>query len=487
MYALNISGIQKKGGEKMTANRSDLQNRIRTWADRVLTDRLMAELAFLLIPAIVIPLVFSLSTVSILIFDVASKAIVGVFVLEYVLKLIGAESRLKFVINPWRILDLLIILLAGIDFIPSLPIKGWRGSPILRLLRLARVFVATGRTIKGVASQKTDAIPKATDSPLKYRIYSEKENISEASREEVNRGMAEHRKIWIDVQGIASNQIVAISEIFDIPENILESKMFRNSFPSIDNFKEYSIITLWNNRCSDMSHLISKDEGKSPRVLIIWTNTYIATLSDSPHEFVEHFVSQGIPSLQESFSRRALYSILEMRIKEDKSILQVLEQEVAELEENSSQLKPPKFLEKTFQLKKPLQQEGYNLRRFLQMMKNIHESKTMLAEISDESRSQFRVLLNEAEALNDYCQNIQEDMKSLIELQINKVSFDLNRVMRFLAVISCLALIPTIIGGLLGQNLIGQPFKISIGEIFFFVFFSMLIGLYIFFRKGWLK
>jgi Mg2+ and Co2+ transporter CorA len=59
--------------------------------------------------------------------------------------------------------------------------------------------------------------------------------------------------------------------------------------------------------------------------------------------------------------------------------------------------------------------------------------------------------------------------------------------MKILAVITCLALVPTIIGGLLGQNLMDQPYNITIHEIFFFVISLMLIGLYIFYRKGWLR
>jgi Mg2+ and Co2+ transporter CorA len=476
-----------KDTEKMTLTLSERQIRIRSWADRVLSDRFMTELAFLLIPTIVIPLVINLSAVSILIFDVINKAIVILFVVEYVLKLVSAESRSKYIIDPWRILDLLIILLATIDFIPSLPINGWRASPILRLLRLARVLSAAGRTMTGVVSHKARGIPQENKYDLQYHIFMENRDIHNASLEEVKRALAEERNVWIDVEGIDPSQLSTLSKCFGLDEDILKSKLFGNSFPSFDKINEKSIITYWNNKCPDISHIFSKDEGKPPRVLIICTDTYLASLSESPNDFDEHVARQNIPFLHESFSMRALYSILKMRIEEDADILQAYGQKFVEFEEKSGQLRPPKFLEETFQLKKVLQQEGYKLRHFFQMMKNIHKSKAMLPEISDESRSHFGNLLNETEALHDYCQNIQEDMKSLIELQVNRVSFNLNRVMRFLAVISCMALIPTIIGGLLGQNLLGQPFNISLGEIFFFVFFGMSIALYIFYRIGWLK
>jgi Mg2+ and Co2+ transporter CorA len=471
----------------MKSNPSPRRIEVRAWADRVFSDRLMTELALLLIPAIVIPLVFQVSAVSKAIFGWLNAGIIVVFVVEYALKLVIAESRWRFVRNPWRVLDLMIILLAAVDFIPILPIKGWRASPMLRLLRLARVFAATGRTMKGVAPRDIEPCREAIRAPARFRLFSEKDGMRESSPEEVETALAGRRDVWVDIQGIRTDDLAALSRIFGIPKDILESNLFRHSFPNIDHIRGSSIVTLWNNRWTDAACGPAKDEGETPRVLIIGTAAYLATLSVSPNSFVDTFAARDVSFLRESFSLRALHSIFKQRIEEDKTILQALEQEVAKLEESSGGQKSPKFLEKSFLLKKPIQREGYNLRHFCQVLRKIDEREIQLPGLVDESRTHFVILHNEAESLNDYCQNIREDLKSLIDLQINKVSFDLNRVMRFLAVISCLALIPTIIGGLLGQNVLGQPFKVSLLEIFFFVFFLMLIGLYIFYRKGWLK
>ncbi len=84
-------------------------------------------------------------------------------------------------------------------------------------------------------------------------------------------------------------------------------------------------------------------------------------------------------------------------------------------------------------------------------------------------------------------QNIKDSLISLIELHINTVSYDMNKVMKVIAVITCLGLIPSIIGGLLGENLADNPYPVTIYEIFFMVFSLMLLGIYIFFKKGWLR
>jgi Mg2+ and Co2+ transporter CorA len=59
--------------------------------------------------------------------------------------------------------------------------------------------------------------------------------------------------------------------------------------------------------------------------------------------------------------------------------------------------------------------------------------------------------------------------------------------MRILAVITSLGLIPSIINGLFGENLIDSPYSMTITEIFFLEISIMLLAGYAFYRHGWLK
>ncbi len=63
----------------------------------------------------------------------------------------------------------------------------------------------------------------------------------------------------------------------------------------------------------------------------------------------------------------------------------------------------------------------------------------------------------------------------------------MNKVMKVIAVITCLAVIPSTIGGLLGVNLDEGTFPIRLVEIFFIVFSLMLLGAYAFYKMDWLK
>jgi Mg2+ and Co2+ transporter CorA len=59
--------------------------------------------------------------------------------------------------------------------------------------------------------------------------------------------------------------------------------------------------------------------------------------------------------------------------------------------------------------------------------------------------------------------------------------------MRLLAAVTAIALIPTVIGGLLGMNLKEAPWTVSLAQVAFITLLLMLGVLYAFMAKGWLR
>ena len=59
--------------------------------------------------------------------------------------------------------------------------------------------------------------------------------------------------------------------------------------------------------------------------------------------------------------------------------------------------------------------------------------------------------------------------------------------LKLLAVVSFLGLIPSVVGGLLGMNVDGNPWSVTLGQVSFGVAMAMAVSLYVFAVKGWLK
>ncbi len=62
--------------------------------------------------------------------------------------------------------------------------------------------------------------------------------------------------------------------------------------------------------------------------------------------------------------------------------------------------------------------------------------------------------------------------------------------MKKIAAITCLAIIPAVIGGILGVNLSalskqGDGFPLNISDVIFLICFLMVLGVYAFFKMDW--
>ena len=62
---------------------------------------------------------------------------------------------------------------------------------------------------------------------------------------------------------------------------------------------------------------------------------------------------------------------------------------------------------------------------------------------------------------------------------MSTVSFQMNRLMKLLAVVTALGLIPATIGGLLGMNVLGAPWPFTLPQVIFIVVLTVVITLYI--------
>ena len=66
-------------------------------------------------------------------------------------------------------------------------------------------------------------------------------------------------------------------------------------------------------------------------------------------------------------------------------------------------------------------------------------------------------------------------------------SYEMNKVMRVIAVITCLALIPSLVSGLLGMNVLGVPIPVHVWQIVSMTFIMMGCVAWIFYKLGWMR
>lgn len=464
---------------------SGLRHKLREPVYKVFTDHLMIVLALLLIPTIFLPFLFTFSQFMLDFFKLMRDAILVMFILEYFLKLYVADSRKAYASEPWHIIDLLIVILAASDFIPWIPLGGLgRSSPMLRLLRVTRIFAVAGRTVKRAAPLRPASKVMPPVSRLKINILVDGRIIKGAAKEEIAGYIDAPGHTWIDLQEVSEPDIDLICDLLKIPKIVLESKIIKESYPKIDFFKNFVTIFIRDSKLQSDGVDIKDIRILRNNMLISWSNNYIVTISSEKSALFD-FISDEMAVKDEDFIVRILYSIFSRKISDYEEIVRSMEQNITALEELPvGQMHP--FLEKSFYFKKEIQKIHGNLLHFKQVLGTIRTRK-ILPGLKDEYPSLFGILHDESVYLSETSDIIKDNLISLIDLRINTVSVGLNRVMRVLAVITSLGLIPSIISGLFGENLMDSPYPVRLPEVFFLVLSIMLLALYAFYRQGWLR
>jgi Mg2+ and Co2+ transporter CorA len=300
--------------------------------------------------------------------------------------------------------------------------------------------------------------------------------------------------LWIDYQYIKEEDLDTIRNATNISKAMLDTKLLKESFARIDYLDEIPTIFLWDSRIRHDSQGSDTLDVATNDMLIVCSGNDIITLSSGEsHLFdkVSDEISNNFNVLKYSFADnefpvKILYFLLRQKIADYSEIIRRIEKKTIEFEEIPLDKTSPQFLEKTFHFKKEIQKISSNLWHFHKVLHQLIEKRNLeLLKINNSI--EFEILHSESDYLYETSKNIRESLISLIELHINTVSYDMNRVMKVIAVITCLAIIPSTVGGLLGVNLEEGNFHIKLIEIFFIVFSSMILGLYTFYKMEWLK
>ena len=466
-----------------------LRHRLKYPVYQIFTDHLMIVLAFLLIPAIFLPFLFKFSHMMLVFFRAVNYFIIVMFVLEYFLKLYVADSRREYVTNPWHILDFLIVVLSIANFLPGIPFGGiGRTSPLLRLLRITRIFAVAGRTVKRAIPAKPIESSGSPVSRMKINIHTDGSTIKGALKEDISKHLCVSGYAWVDLQEVSEPDIDFISDALKIPDVVLTSKIIKESYPKIDSFKDFTSIFIRDiNLRSEGTGIKGFDISRN-NMLIILADNYIVTISAGKSELFDLVSSDSsIKEKKEEFIPGILYAIFRSNISDYDEIVRLLEHRAIAMEELPAGMSHPSFLEATFYFKKEVQKIHGDLWHFTQVLKAIRSGKVPLGPLKEEYLSLFGILYDESTYLFETSENVRGNLISLIELHINTVSVGLNRVMRILAVITSIGLIPSIINGLFGENLTDSPYSVTITEIFFLEISIMLLAAYAFYRRGWLR
>jgi Mg2+ and Co2+ transporter CorA len=188
-----------------------------------------------------------------------------------------------------------------------------------------------------------------------------------------------------------------------------------------------------------------------------------------------------------AWGARCALHIVRQVITRDEELAMRLERMVRQFEEVPAIDIPEGFFKQIFRLKRALSTAKGDLWRLRGLLEMLVDGRRQLPGLGPDQRESVNVLVDEADYLYETVDNVRESVLSLIELHLDLATHDTNRFMRLMAIVSTLALIPAVVGGLLGMNLIEAPWPVTFAQVAFGTLVMTLAVLYTFMAKGWLR
>jgi Mg2+ and Co2+ transporter CorA len=459
----------------------DQKTELRKLVSLILPDELMVVLAVITIALVWVPLITDLPESITASFRFADQTILVVFIVEYLLKTILASNVLKHILDPWHLIDLFIVLA---PFISS--------SPMMHLSRVIRIAAVGGRALhRKIKLDSLDSKPNAQEEKhMELRvIQGSLDNIQEGvSFSNLNTYLNTPAQNWLDISSVSEADFDRLSDTLGVPKILLESRLSDESYPQVDYFEHYSLIFARVTSGEMSSEDSTQPSANRSDLLVVCHGNDIITISKTRTSMFRQILERAkrIHSPGEPLAVSILYTILKYLIEKDKQIVAGVEKELINFENTPLNERQANFLETTFSLRKEINQLVPALLHLKEIISEITSKSVPLEGFSDRHEKKFEILMDEVSYVYETASSARDSLIYLVDLYMNTMSYETNKVMRTIAVITSLGIIPAIFG-LLGSNIVGNPWGIELWQVFTVLGVLMLTMSWIFYRMGWFK
>lgn len=452
--------------------------------DRYLNDAVLGFFALLSLILFIAPFVFPFNALAHSLVTVLELFIILLFVLEYVSALLVAKSKRKFIRDGWRIIDMMIIVSALIAFIPFMP-DILRHSPVFRLIRVSRIALLGARSSLALKpiDNTTDIVSSDTLTDLKVLLLDRAGKQFEAiTWEHGLKRISNCEPDWLFISGLGESRLAPITEALGVPVSAVQG-LFRSASAGFDTLERFSTFFVR----YPLPMLPGQRLNRIP-ILLVGTAENVVVLSREQSD-LDQKIELRLASIDPSTPKivRATLALVSEIMFAYTHIAENLELSLTNLETAQHTLGDEAFLTRTFELRADILSARGSLKHLKHVIRDLFSGKLIIASANQSDRDAFRYLVDDANDLYDNIEDLRESLQGLVDLRLNVSSFQMNRVMRLLALLTALALIPATIGGLLGMNLTDAPWPGTLSQVAFGVGVGMTLSLYVFAIKGWLR
>jgi magnesium transporter len=283
---------------------------------------------------------------------------------------------------------------------------------------------------------------------------------------------------WINLSDLSVEDLEKVAEALNMSKYIL---IDYSNYPHIDTYPEYTKIFSWYlSRESPELGLFHRNP-----IVILTNKVSVITISSSKIGIYEKIIKELNKTQNFSMPTRIIYIIM-MYLLESYEFFTEEFEKLAERFEEAVPPWPSNFYTESFNVRT-------NASRFSRLLKYFRISIQVLAKgktyvpMTEEDKQLFDVLNNRTISYEESIGISLETIRDLISMHHNVISSEMNQAMRFMAAITSIVAIPSVIGSLLGMNLYGNPWPWELWQIALSSIIIAVLLTIFFYMKGWLQ
>lgn len=444
----------------------------------LLNEAALGFFALLALTAALIPFFFTVSIEVEAWLVSVQWVVVGLFLLEYGIGWSQAKDRLAYLRDPLRVFMAITLIVALASLLDSVP-DSFVAAPALRVIHviLAAVFglqagaVTVEREWKEIKNDRT--------SPKEVYVLDPTDGVRESSWIELMKWCESRTTCWYHAENVAPDDLPEIAGKWKVPLTMLQVCLGEENYPRVEFFQGTILLSVWL-RIEDPT----EDLVAAPVVLLVHGDA-VLSITRMDTDLLQRIDIQEteFPTSEMSFSARMVLAVVELAARSAEKRVDSCERRLREMERTPVGKARRSLFAQAYGIKQELASLYADLWRLRGMITRLDEGKVRLAGAS----SALGGLGRHIEFLYTTVDNLREGVISIIELHMNSASFEMTRFMRLLAVVNVLALIPAVVGGLLGMNINGAPWPLDMGQVAFGTVLANVFCLYYFAIKGWLR
>jgi Mg2+ and Co2+ transporter CorA len=140
-----------------------------------------------------------------------------------------------------------------------------------------------------------------------------------------------------------------------------------------------------------------------------------------------------------------------------------------------------------FNLQKTLARLKSDMWRLGRIFDRLEKGKLALPFEGSDHRTLYESLSDTCDYTEEAFSQLHEAATSAIDLRLNLASFQMNRFMGLMAVVTTVAIIPATMSGMLGINIASGNFPVSLVNVVFWAVMAIVLVLYFLKTRGWLR